>query len=164
MLKELNAKNLAISGIISAVYTALTLILMPISFGAVQFRISEALTILPLFYPQAIVGLTVGCLVSNLFGYGVLDIIFGTIATLLSAILTYIVGKKIKNNFFKFLIGGFFPVIINAFIIPLIFVLSGGNSGVYFTNVLTILLGQAVSVYLIGGNLFLVCNKIKKRS
>lgn len=164
MLKELNAKNLATSGIISAVYTALTLILMPISFGAVQFRISEALTILPLFYPQAILGLTVGCLVSNLFGYGVLDIIFGTIATLLSAILTYIVGKKIKNNFFKFLIGGFFPVIINAFIIPLIFVLSGGNSGVYFTNVLTILLGQAVSVYLIGGNLFLVCNKIKKRS
>ena len=164
MLKELNAKNLATTGIISAIYTALTLILMPISFGAVQFRISEALTLLPLFYPQAVVGLTIGCLISNLFGYGVIDVIFGTLATLISAILTYFVGNKIKNDMFKFLVGGFFPVIINALIVPLIFVLSGGSNGVYLTNFLTVFLGQAVSVYVIGGNLFLVCNKIKKRS
>jgi uncharacterized membrane protein len=164
MLKGLNAKNLATTGIISAIYTALTLILMPISFGAVQFRISEALTILPLIYPQAIVGLTVGCLISNLFGCGVIDVVFGTFATFISAILTYVVGSKIKNDIVKFLVGGFFPVIINALIVPLIFILTGGESGVYFTNVLTVFLGQAVSVYLIGGNLFLVCNKIKKRS
>ena len=137
MLNKLTTKKLASAGIISAIYVALTLVLMPISFGAVQVRISEALTILPLFFPEAIVGLTVGCLISNLFGFGVFDVIFGTIATFLSAILTYYAGKKIKNSTLKFIVGGSFPIIINAIIIPLIFIITGSTDQVYFLNFLS---------------------------
>ena len=161
MLNKLTTKKLASAGIISAIYVALTLVLMPISFGAVQVRISEALTILPLFFPEAIVGLTVGCLISNLFGFGVFDVIFGTIATFLSAILTYYAGKKIKNSTLKFIVGGSFPVIINAIIIPLIFIITGSTDQVYFINFLTIFAGQFLSVYVVGVNVCLAIKKIK---
>ncbi len=161
MLNKLTTKKLASAGIISAIYVALTLVLMPISFGAVQVRISEALTILPLFFPEAIVGLTVGCLISNLFGFGVFDVIFGTIATFLSAILTFYTGKKIKNSTLKFIIGGSFPIIINAIIIPLIFIITGSTDQVYFINFLTIFAGQFLSVYVVGVNVYLAIKKIK---
>ena len=162
MFKKLNTKKLATIAIISAVYSTLTLILMPISFGPIQFRISEALTVLPLIFPEAVIGLTIGCLISNLFGYGVLDIVFGTLATAISALLTYFIGKKIKNVNLKFILGAIPPVIINAVVIPIIFILAGNTTEVYIINFLTVLLGQFVSVYVIGFNLYLATNKIKK--
>ncbi|MBQ9781823.1 MAG: QueT transporter family protein [Clostridia bacterium] len=161
MLNNFTTKKLATCGIISAIYVALTLVLMPLSFGAIQVRISEALTILPLIFPEAIVGLTVGCLISNLFGFGVFDVIFGTIATFLSALLTYYAGKKIKNNVLKFIVGGFFPVIINAIIIPFIFIITGSTDQVYIINFLTIFAGQFLSVYVVGVNVYLAIKKIK---
>ena len=89
MLKDtFNAKALTRAGIIGAVYVVLTMALFPLSFGAVQVRISEGLTLLPLIFPESVLGLTVGCLISNLFGNGVIDVVFGTLATFLSAILT----------------------------------------------------------------------------
>ncbi len=164
MLKNFTAKKLAVTGIISAIYVALTLILMPISFGSVQVRVAEALTVLPLFFPEAILGLTVGCLVSNMFGYGVFDIVFGTIATFLSAVLTYYAGKKIKNETLKFVVGGFFPIILNAIIIPFIFILTGNTEQVYLINFLTIFIGQLLSVYGVGVTIYLAIKnrKIKK--
>ena len=154
MLKNLTAKKIANTGIISATYVAITLILMPISFGAVQVRLSEALTVLPLVMPEAIVGLTLGCLISNLFGFGAIDVIFGTIATFLSALLTYLSGKKIKNKALKFVVGAFFPVIINAIIVPLIFIMTGSADQVYIINFLTVFAGQFLSVYVVGGYLY----------
>ena len=62
-----NTKSLCLSALIAALYAALTLAFQPISYGAVQFRISEALTLLPVLFPQAVPGLTLGCLISNLF-------------------------------------------------------------------------------------------------
>jgi uncharacterized membrane protein len=162
MFKKLNTKKLATIAIISAIYSTLTLILMPISFGPIQFRISEALTILPLIFPEAVIGLTIGCLISNMFGYGVIDIVFGTLATAISALLTYFIGKKIKNVNLKFIIGAIPPVIINAIIVPIIFILTGNTAEVYIINFLTVLLGQVISVYAIGFNLYLATNKIKK--
>ncbi len=162
MLKKLDAKKLATIAIISAVYSTLTLILMPISFGPIQFRISEALTILPLIFPEAVIGLTIGCLISNMFGYGVIDIVFGTLATVISALLTYFIGKKIKNVNLKFILGAIPPVIINAIIVPIIFILTGNATEVYIINFLTVLLGQSISVYAIGFNLYLATNKLKK--
>ncbi len=159
MLKNLNAKKLATTGIISAIYVALTLILMPISFGTFQVRISEALTILPLLIPESIIGLTLGCLISNLFGYGAIDVIFGTLATFLSAILTYFVGKKVKKPFLKFVVGAFFPVIINAIIVPLIFIMTGSSNEIYILNFLSIFVGQFISVYLVGINLYYAVKK-----
>lgn len=162
MLNNTTSKKLATAGIISAIYVAVTLLTMPISFGNVQVRIAEALTILPLIFPEAIVGLTVGCLISNLFGFGVFDIVFGTIATFLSAILTYLIGKKIKNRVLKFIVGGIFPILINALIVPLIFILTGNVTESYFVNFLTIFAGQFVSVYLLGVNLYMALKKFNR--
>ena len=63
-----HVKSLARAGMIAAIYAALTLIFAPISFNAVQFRISEAMTVLPILLPEAVPGLAVGCLVANILG------------------------------------------------------------------------------------------------
>ncbi len=86
-------------GVIAALYTALTMI-NPFSFGPIQCRVSEALTILPVFTPAAIPGLTIGCFLANLIGLsmgtnvaGAWDLLLGTGATLLAAIFTYLFRK-----------------------------------------------------------------------
>ena len=86
MIQLKSSKSLAKSGIVAAIYVALTLALYPLSFGAVQVRVSESLTLLPLIFPESVIGLGIGCLISNFFGNGVLDIVLGTLATALSAI------------------------------------------------------------------------------
>ena len=85
-------KNLAVAAVIAAIYTVLTLFpgLNILAFGSLQFRVSEVLCVLPLFTPAAIYGLTIGCFVSNIMSTaGVLDIVFGTVATLLASVCTY---------------------------------------------------------------------------
>lgn len=86
-------KQLVRGAIIAGIYAALTIATQPISYGAVQLRISEALTLLPFLFPEAVWGLTVGCFISNLFGGQIIDIIFGTLATFLGAFLT----RKVKK-------------------------------------------------------------------
>ena len=85
-----------VTGVIAGLYTALTLVLAPFSFGIVQCRVSEALTILAAYHPAAVAGLTVGCALSNFVGLamganvaGALDILLGTLATGLAAWLSY---------------------------------------------------------------------------
>lgn len=83
------------SALIAAVYVVLTITLSPLSYGVMQIRVSEALTILPLFTPAAIPGLFVGCLISNLMGpYGPLDVVVGSVTTLLAAIASYLLRKR----------------------------------------------------------------------
>ena len=91
MMKKLfTPRNLCLSALIAAVYAVLTLALPVLSYREWQCRISEALTLLPILLPQAIPGLVVGCLVSNLLSpVGVFDIVFGTLATLIAAVGTY---------------------------------------------------------------------------
>ena len=86
-----NVQYLTLGAMIAAAYTVLTLLAaaLNLAYGEVQFRFSEALTILPVFTPAAIPGLALGCLLSNLWsGFGVADMVFGTLATLLAAIAT----------------------------------------------------------------------------
>ncbi len=162
MLEINNKKANGISrcGIISALYFILCIVFYPLSFGGIQLRLAEALTILPLFFSEAVWGLAIGCLLANFFGNGILDVIFGTLATLISAILTYFIGKKIKNPIIRFFIGAIPPVIINAFIIPFTFLLSVNLIEGYFLLVLQIFLGQILSVYLFGSILNFSLNKI----
>ena len=83
--------SLAYSAAIAAIYVALTMLVAPIAFGPVQFRISEALTILPFFTPVAIPGLFVGCLLANLLGSAAIwDVVFGSLATLIGAVGTWL--------------------------------------------------------------------------
>ena len=93
--KNRPALFLAQSAIIAALYVALTLIFAPISFGVVQLRVAEALTILPLFTSAAIPGLFIGCVIANLFGGAiVMDVVFGSLATLIGAMLGYALRKN----------------------------------------------------------------------
>ncbi len=83
------------AALIAAVYAALTIFLMPISYGVMQVRVSEALTVLPFFTPAAIPGLFVGCIISNMVGpYGLADMILGSGATLIASILSYLLRTK----------------------------------------------------------------------
>lgn len=95
MKKLFTTRSICLAAIIAALYAALTLSLPALSYGAVQCRLSEALTMLPVLLPQAVPGLFVGCLVANLLSpVGALDIIFGSLATLLAACGTYALRKK----------------------------------------------------------------------
>ena len=95
-----NTNFITKTALIAALYAVLTLFLAPISFGIVQFRVSEILTLLPIFSTAAIPGLALGCLISNYIGFiwiggvGVVDIVFGTFATLLAAIFTHLFKDK----------------------------------------------------------------------
>ncbi|MDO4389163.1 MAG: QueT transporter family protein [Eubacteriales bacterium] len=155
-----HVKSLARAGMIAAIYAALTLIFAPISFNAVQFRISEAMTVLPMLLPEAVPGLAVGCLVANILGGAALpDVIGGTLATLIAAILTRILRKKPVLAMAS-------PVVINGLIVgPLVYfcyeyqsVFSLGALG--FT-VFTVALGEAVVVAVLGTLLIKALPKIK---
>ena len=90
-----SALYLVQSGAIAAIYVVLTLVFAPISFGAVQVRIAEALAILPLFTSAAIPGLFIGCVLANILGGGIVwDVIFGSLATLIGAALGYVLRKN----------------------------------------------------------------------
>lgn len=141
------------AAIIAAVYAALTILLAPLSFGAVQCRISEALTVLPMLTPAAVPGLFVGCMAANFFTTAEpVEVIFGSLATLVSAILTY----KTRRN--KWLAVSF-PVVVNAVVV-------GGYLGIYFTTefpvwltMVLVGLGQLLACYGLGMPLYHILEK-----
>ena len=144
------------AGIIAALYVALTFVFAPISFGAVQVRIAEALTILPIFTPAAIPGLFVGCLIGNFLGGGIiLDIIFGSIATLLGAIGTYLLRKK--NPIF----GTIPPIVANTLIVPFVIKYAYADEMALPLIMLMILGGEVLSCGILGGMLGLSLKKTK---
>ncbi|MBO5196929.1 MAG: QueT transporter family protein [Lachnospiraceae bacterium] len=103
---------LAQAAVIAAIYVVLILLFQPLSFGEVQVRIAEALTILPFFTPAAIPGVAIGCFLGNLIGGGnVMDLIFGTLATLIGAAGSYAVRRN------KYLVP-LPPILSNVIIIP----------------------------------------------
>lgn len=117
--KLLTTRSLCISAAIAALYAALTVLLAPISYGPVQCRISEAMTLLPILLPQAVPGLFIGCVIANLFTGMITDVIFGSLATLIAALGTYLLRKKP-------LLAAACPVIANGVIVGLVLSLSSG--------------------------------------
>ena len=130
--------------IIAAMYVALTIIFAPISFGAVQVRIAEALTILPLFTPAAVPGLFIGCLIANGLGGGILlDVIFGSIATLIGAALGYLL------RFNRWLVP--IPAVVsNTIIVPMVLKYGYGIDMPIYLLMIYILIGEIVGCYLLG--------------
>lgn len=142
MNRMFSTKNLVLSGLIAAVYVVLIAIFPAFSFGQVQVRIAEVLTLLPILTPAAVPGVFIGCLISNiLFGGAMIDIIFGSLATLAAAVLTYYLRKN------KWL-AAFPPVIINAIVVPFILQVSLGTP--YWITFFYILVGQTIAVYALG--------------
>ena len=117
--KLLTTRSLCVSAIIAALYAALTMLLAPISYGAIQCRVSEAMTMLPLLLPQAIPGLFLGCLVANLMTGMLTDVIFGSLATLIAAAGTWLLRKKP-------LLAALCPIVANGVIVGLVLSLSFG--------------------------------------
>jgi uncharacterized membrane protein len=137
---------------IGAIYAILTILFAPISYGIVQVRVSEMLMVLPFFTPAAIPGLFVGCIIANIFGgFGLLDVIFGSLATLLSAFLV----SKIGNKYLAPLP----PVIVNAIIIGL--VLHVVLDLPLYLTVLWVGFGQLIACYGLGLPLLLLLEKRK---
>ena len=167
-----STRKLCRAGVIAALYVALTYAFMPFAFGPFQIRPAEALCILPLFFPEAIPALYIGCMLSNLTSpYLFYDVFIGSLATLIASLGSYTVGLFIKNATVKFLVGGIFPVLCNAFIIPLIIVfLCGGSAGyesvtiAYWSFFASMLLTQSVWVYALGAPLYFAVLRLRKRN
>lgn len=173
--KIFSAKALCRSGVIAALYVALTVSFGSLSFfGGLQVRPSEGLCMLPLFYPEAVFALTVGCFISNLFSpFAVFDVTLGVGATLLAAICTRLIGKAIRNSEktlpLKIALGGLFPVLFNAAIVPLIVFLGSTGAGeitvaAYFAVAWEVGLGEAIWVYAVGTPLILLCNRQREKN
>lgn len=163
-MKQWSTLMLARSGVIAALYAALTFVCLPVASGAIQFRLSEMLTVLPLFYPEAVPALAIGCLVSNLIsGCTGWDILFGTLITLVAAIGTFLIGKVVRNHALRVGLGGLFPVVLNALFLPLIWILAGASDPVYLLEVVYLLLSQGVIVWGLGGGLYSLFLKLFER-
>ncbi len=138
----LKAKSLTRAAAVAALYAAVTLVLAPISFGPMQLRVSEALTLLPCLFPEAIPGLFVGCFLANLVGgYGLIDAVVGGLATLAAAMLTYrLRGKR--------WLAALPPVLVNAVVIGLL--LHFMADAPLLLTMLYIGAGQAAACYALG--------------
>lgn len=159
-----NTHRMALSAVIAALYVALTFaqetILPGTTSAAVQFRISEALTILAVFTPAAIPGLTVGCIVTNLISVGALplDMVLGSFATLIAAFSMY----KLRKITFKGLplLSALMPAIFNGIIIGLeieIFFIEGAfHFGSFLIQAGLVALGEAGVLFTLGLMLFRV--------
>ena len=114
-MRKFTTRDLTLAAVLAAVYAALTITLPVPQYGAVQIRFAEALTVLPFLFPAATPGLFVGCIIANLFSPFVLDVVFGSMATLLACLVTY----KLRNIRFKglALAASLPPVVFNAVII-----------------------------------------------
>ena len=144
-MKNKGTQFLAEAAVIGAIYVVLTLLFAPLSYGEIQIRFSEALTILPLFTPAAIPGLFVGCLVGNILGGAILpDIIFGSIATLIGAIGTYMLRQQ------KPVYGTLPPIIANIVIVPFVLRYGYGVALPIPFMMLTVGIGEVASCHVLG--------------
>ncbi len=166
-----STKRLCRAGVIAALYAALTYIFAPLAFGPLQLRPAEALCILPLLFPEAIPALAIGCLLSNLTSpYLVYDLPVGTLATLISAFISHLVGRFCKKEWVKLTLGGLPPVLINALVLPLVIVLLyGGGEGAslavtYFTTAGSIALTECLWVYALGVPLYFAVCRASQRT
>ena len=169
---KFTTKQITQAALIAAVYAVLTIAFAPISFGLVQFRISEALMLMAAITPTAIPGLFIGFILANLFGgIGFVDIAFGSVATLLAALVTYYGGRKLPERLSKvkpfllpiptiffngIIVGGYLP-----FVIPEIRNIAENFNVVLAMTIGSVMLGELVVTYFIGLPLYYGIKKTK---
>ncbi len=158
-------KRICRAAVIAALYATLSITLAPISSGEFQCRISEALTVLSLFFPEAIAGLTIGCLLTNLLvGNGILDVVLGTLATLLAAITTFVIGRTVKKNLPRLILGEIPPILYNAFLVPITFSLTAEElKDGYLLYALWVGLGQLAAVGIAGSILYFAVDRLQRK-
>ena len=155
----MKTKIITRAGITAALYTVVTLCFAPFAYGPLQIRPAEALTVLPMFFAESPYALFIGCMLANILSsYGILDVVFGSLITLVAGILTRVVAKKIDNPFLALI----FPVVLNAVGLPIIFLLTGATEG-YIALCLPILLTQSIFIYGLGIPLYYAIKKLQKK-
>lgn len=158
---------IATAAMIAALYFFMTFLLFKFASGIIQFRLSECLVVLPILTPAAIPGLTIGCLLFNLFNpesLGPIDIVFGSLATLLAAVSTRWISVKLKRikGPGKDLIALLPPVLFNSMIVGtyLTFLLTGSfQVTIVLINIVYIAASEAIVVYIIGFPLLVLLRK-----
>ena len=158
MSRSLDKKTLFLvqSAVIAALYAALTLAFAPISYGLMQVRISEALSVLPLYTPAGVPGLFLGCLLANLIGgMGVYDVVFGSLATLLAAGCTWLLRNRSRY------LAPLPTILFNAVIVGamMAFLFDVGES--FGLCMLYVGAGEAIACYALGVPLTFALDKLK---
>ena len=144
-MKNKSVLFMAQAAMIAAIYVVLTIVFAPFSFGEVQVRIAEALTILPVFTPAAIPGLFIGCLIGNILGGALLpDIIFGSLATLIGALFTYLLRKRSK------FLAPLPPILANIVVVPFVLRYAYGVLLPIPFTMLTVGIGEIISCGILG--------------
>ena len=144
----MNTKRLVRAAMVAAIYVVLCLVLAPFSYGAVQVRLAEMLCLLPVFGAEYIVAVTLGCFLANLLGSTLVDVVFGTAATLVACLLTYAVRKM--------RVGGLAipaavpPIVSNAVIVGALEPGVTGTAALAAWNALTVGIGEVVSCGILG--------------
>ncbi|NLO89767.1 MAG: QueT transporter family protein [Clostridia bacterium] len=134
-------KRLVRAGVIAAVYVALCVVLQPISYGVIQLRIAEAMTVLPILYREAVLAIFVGVLLANIYGgLGIADIVVGSLTSLVAAYLTYV----FRNSWAAYLP----PILLNAFIVSIYLHILLNFP--YWATVLSIGVSQTIVVFGLG--------------
>ena len=147
-------RNLAYGAMIAALYALTTVLLAPISYGDTQFRVSEALTLLPMLTPAAIPGLTIGCLIANLWGSAsLLDMVFGPLATLLAALCT----RRLRE---KFWLAALMPVLFNGVIVGAVVHFCYSPAIALPLCMLSVAAGEAVACLVVGPLLIGVLRRV----
>ncbi len=155
MRERTPARILTLGAVIAALYVTLTFLTaqLGLSSGIIQLRLSEALCALPIFFPAAVPGLAVGCLLANLLTGGiVLDVVFGALATLLGALGTHTLRRHPRLALLP-------PILSNALIIPWILRFGYGMPDAIWWMTITIGLGELLSAGVLGYLLYLALKK-----
>ena len=158
-MKHNNTKYLTQSGVIAALYVALTLLakVFGLDSGQIQLRLSEALCVLPVFLPAAVPGLTIGCLLANLLcGNIIWDVVFGTLATLIGAIGTRLLRKRPLLALLP-------PILSNTIIVPFVLAYAYCLPGSVPFFMLTVGIGEVLSCGLLGSLLYNTLDKHKNQ-
>ena len=150
-----NVRLLSLCAVLGAAYAVMTMALAPISYGAVQFRISEALCVMPFFVPGCEWGLFVGCLLANLLTGNVFDVVFGSLATLGAGICTACIGRR-GRSLGHAAMGCLMPVLFNAVVIGVVITMAYNglslfaHPSAFALNALQVGLGEAGVMFLLG--------------
>ena len=156
-MKENKVLFMSQAAMIAAIYVVLCIAFAPISYGAIQVRVAEALTILPYFTPAAIPGLFIGCLIANFAGGSIMiDVIIGSLATLLGAIGTWLLRKKSRY------LAPLPPILTNTLLVPYLLRYGYGEPLPIPFLMATVGIGEIAACGIMGLVVLTVLNKYRK--
>lgn len=154
---KFSTRDLVMVGIVAAMYYTITILTAQISYMGVQFRFAEGLLLLVFLEPKLIAGVLLGTFLANLFGpFALVDAVFGTLASLIAALLMYYASRKLKPSLLNMALTGVFPTIINAIYVPALLVMMDSSTGLadYFPIAISVAIGEFVVVSLVGSLVF----------